>query len=156
MKNCASIWLFTRNIKMMQALCVSVHIVVSDGVFCIVYRTILMCLPTTVSLQHVCCYSQILTTRCLLFWSCIHRASSCFACFLFIRNECTRSVSCSLFNSDVFRSLSAPSSGSSWLVFATRQNETRTCVISMCCKNSQKLPEDGVDKHQNASVLKSD
>jgi len=29
-------------------------------------------------------------------------------------------------------------------------------VIWMCCKNSQELPEDGVDERRNASELRSD
>jgi hypothetical protein len=54
-----------------------VRILMLDGVFYVVYCTILMCLPLTISLQWVRSYSQVLTVGCSLFWCCIQRAS-CF------------------------------------------------------------------------------
>ena len=79
-----------------STLCVSVYTVVLDGVFYIVYCTILMCLPSTVSLQCVYSYSQVMG---VYYFDVIHRTSSCFAHhhvlhhFLFTRNECAHSVS---------------------------------------------------------------
>jgi hypothetical protein len=69
------------HIKMMQELCVSVHISMLDGVFYIFYCTVLMCLPLTISLHCVCRYSQVLTVGCTLLWCCIHHAS-CYASIL--------------------------------------------------------------------------